>query len=359
MTRYRDTYAKINLGHIRDNVDAQYAKVHKPMIAIIKANAYGHGYKEVASLLKDHPHIAMFAVATLKEAVDLRHLGVTQDILILGAVPVVDLKIAVENDISLTLFSFEYLQDIYAHHVYEKPVKVHIGLDTGMNRIGLKSRAELDRMMRLIDPKIIDVQGVFTHFATADMPSLDHEYEKQLALFKTMIAGYDFKYVHCDNSAAMMYHDSQCGNLCRIGISMYGLDPSGAENPELKQAMSLYTKVVMVKVTPKGEKIGYGMTYTTQEDEYIATLPIGYADGFIRANQGREVYINGKFYPIVGRVCMDQMMVRVDETVKAHDVVEIFGEHISLSRMARELNTISYEIVCLISPRVERVYEDA
>jgi alanine racemase len=121
--------------------------------------------------------------------------------------------------------------------------------------------------------------------------------------------------------------------------------------------MSLYTKVAMVKIVPKGEKIGYGMTYQTSEDEYIATLPIGYADGLIRANQGRNVYINGKYYPIVGRVCMDQIMVKVDKDVKVHDEVEIFGEHISLASMAKELNTIPYEIPCLLSERVERLYK--
>ena len=155
----------------------------------------------------------------------------------------------------------------------------------------------------------------------------------------------------------MMFHHSDYGNLTRIGIAMYGVDPRGEENSDLKQAMSLYTKVAMVKVVPKGEKIGYGMTYTADEDQYIATLPIGYADGFTRANQGREVYINGHYYPVIGRVCMDQCMVKVDENVKPGDDVEIFGEHISLAKMAKEINTIPYEIICLISPRVERIYE--
>ena len=190
-----------------------------------------------------------------------------------------------------------------------------------------------------------------------DLLSDTDEYEKQLALFKSIVGNNRFKYIHCDNSAAMMFHHSDYGNLTRIGIAMYGVDPRGEENSDLKQAMSLYTKVAMVKVVPKGEKIGYGMTYTADEDQYIATLPIGYADGFTRANQGREVYINGHYYPVVGRVCMDQCMVKVDENVKPGDDVEIFGEHISLAKMAKEINTIPYEIICLISPRVERIYE--
>ena len=239
----------------------------------------------------------------------------------------------------------------------EIPLKVHLRIDSGMNRIGFKTEKEFEKAMEMIDSSKIDVEGIFTHFATADDFSQDDEYEKQLALFKSIVGNNRFKYIHCDNSAAMMFHHSDYGNLTRIGIAMYGVDPRGEENSDLKQAMSLYTKVAMVKVVPKGEKIGYGMTYTADEDQYIATLPIGYADGFTRANQGREVYINGHYYPVVGRVCMDQCMVKVDENVKPGDDVEIFGEHISLAKMAKEINTIPYEIICLISPRVERIYE--
>ena len=233
----------------------------------------------------------------------------------------------------------------------------YLSIDSGMNRIGFKTEKEFEKAMEMIDSSKIDVEGIFTHFATADDFSQDDEYEKQLALFKSIVGNNRFKYIHCDNSAAMMFHHSDYGNLTRIGIAMYGVDPRGEENSDLKQAMSLYTKVAMVKVVPKGEKIGYGMTYTADEDQYIATLPIGYADGFTRANQGREVYINGHYYPVVGRVCMDQCMVKVDENVKPGDDVEIFGEHISLAKMAKEINTIPYEIICLISPRVERIYE--
>lgn len=355
--RYRDTYAKISLKNIEDNVEYIYNKAKKPLIAIIKANAYGHGYKEVSGALKNNPHIAMFAVATLKEAVDLRDLGVSQDILVLGPIPLEGLEVAIEKRISLTLYSLDYLKEINKYHHYDQPVIVHIGIDSGMNRIGFKTKEAFKEAMHMIDPKKIDIEGVFTHFATADDPDQVDEYQKQLALFKEIVGDCNFRYIHCDNSAAMTYHQSNFGNLGRIGISMYGIDPSGEEDPNLKQAMSLYTKVTMVKKVPKGEKIGYGMTYTTNEDEYIATIPIGYADGFIRANQGREVYINGHYYPVVGRVCMDQCMVKVDGTVKPHDDVEIFGSHISLARMAKELNTIPYEIICLISPRVERKYE--
>ena len=357
VTLYRDTYAIVRLDHLVYNVETLYQKVKKPMMAIIKANAYGHGYKQVADALKNNPHIAMYGVATLKEAVDLRNSGIDKDILVLGAIPLEDEHIAVQYDISLTMFSFEYLEEIKKCHTGDKPVKIHIKLDTGMNRLGFKSEKEYEHLMRNIDPDVFNVEGIFTHFATADEPAKDDEYDKQEQLFHTIVKNQKFKYVHCQNSAAMLYHPEKQSNLARIGIAMYGVDPTGEENDELKQVMSLYSKVAMVKVVPAGEKIGYGMTYTAKTDEYIATIPIGYADGFIRANQGRNVYINGKYYPIVGRVCMDQMMVKVDETVKPHDV-EIFGSHISLCSMAKELNTIPYEITCLINERVERIYKN-
>lgn len=357
MTHYRDTYALIHLDYLKDNVNLLYQKVKKPMMAIIKANAYGHGYQQVADVLKDHPSIAMFGVATLKEAIDLRHAGVNKDILVLGAIPLEDLDMVIDNDITLTLYSKEYMQEIiYLYHHY-KPVKVHIKIDTGMNRLGFKTKEEFEDILKQCPPHIFQVDGVFTHFATADDERQDEAYFQQLEQFYNIIGEHQFKYIHCQNSASMMYHDATKSSLTRIGIAMYGVDPSGEECESLKQVMSLYTKVAMIKKIKKGEHIGYGYTYQAKEDEYIATVPLGYADGFIRANQGRHVYINGKEYPIVGRVCMDQMMIKVDESVKIHDQVEIFGEHITLARMAKELHTIPYEITCLVSERVERVYQ--
>lgn len=357
MIQYRDTYALINLDYLQENIETLYKKVQKPMMAIIKANAYGHGYQQVASVIKDYPNISAFGVATLKEAIDLRHAGVEKDILVLGAIPLEDLNMVVEYDISLTLYSKEYLQEIIYLYHHNKPVKVHIKIDSGMNRLGFKSKEEFEEVLSMCAPHIFTIDGVFTHFATADEPTLDDEYKKQLDKFNEIIGDRTFKYMHCQNSASMMYHDATPTNMTRIGIAMYGVDPAGNECDTLKQMMSLYTKIAFIKKVKKGEYIGYGYTYQADEDQYVATLPIGYADGLIRLNQGRHVYINGKEYPIVGRVCMDQCMVRVDESVKIHDLVEIFGEHITLARMAKELQTIPYEIMCLVSERVERQYK--
>lgn len=358
MTHYRDTYALIHLNYIKDNIETLYQKTKKPMMAILKANAYGHGYKQMAELLKNHQYIAMFGVATLKEAIDLRKSGVSQDILVLGAIPLNDLDLAIQYDITLTLFSLDYMKEIIENCNSDKPVKVHIKIDSGMNRIGIKNRNDFEYILSTYSPRIFQIDGVFTHFATADNPCQDDAYYAQVQKFNEIIDGYTFRYIHSQNSASMMYHHEDHTNLGRIGIAMYGVDPAGKECDELKQAMELYSKVIMVKKVYKGEKIGYGFTYTADEDQYVATLPLGYADGFIRANQGRHVYINGHYYPIVGRVCMDQMMIKIDETVQVHDQVEIFGPHISLACMAKELQTIPYEITCLLSERVERIYVD-
>ncbi len=357
MAQYRDTYALIQLDYLEDNVNTLYQKVQKPMMAIIKANAYGHGYQQVANILKDNPVIAMFGVATLKEAIDLRKAGIDKDILVLGAIPLEDLDMVIDYDITLTLYSQEYMHEIIYLYHHQKPVKVHIKIDTGMNRLGFKTKEEFEDVLSACPPHIFQIDGVFTHFATADDAMQNEAYQQQLNGFNEIIGSHQFKYIHCQNSAAMIYHDTTKSNITRIGIALYGVDPAGEECKTLKQAMSLYTKVAMIKQIKKGEHVGYGYTYQALEDEYIATLPIGYADGFIRANQGRCVYINGKEYPIVGRVCMDQMMVKVDKDVKVHDEVEIFGEHISLARMAKELKTIPYEITCLVSERVERIYK--
>ena len=355
MSLYRDTYAQINLRNLKENIETTYKKFKRPLMAVIKADAYGHGYQEVASYIKDIDYIEMFAVATLYEAIEIRELGIEKGILVLGAVPTTkeEIDLAIKYDISLTMISLEYLHHLTSL-IDDKPLKVHIKLDTGMHRIGLTSRQELEELMNTVDRNKFILDGIFTHYATADGD--DVAFNQQRELFYQMIDGYQFKYVHCCNSAAMTYHHDTGSNLGRIGIVMYGIDPAGNETDEFKQVMSLFSKVSMVKQINQGERVGYGLTYQAKENEYIATIPIGYADGLIRKNQGRKVYINGNYYQIVGRVCMDQMMVKVDETVKAGDQVEIFGDHISLASMAKDLETIPYEITCLISKRVERVY---
>ncbi len=351
----RDSYAVIDLKRLKENIEMVHQDFKRPLMAVIKADAYGHGFKEVATYINDIPYLEMFAVATLREAIELRELNIEKGILVLGAVPTrrEEIELAIKYGISLTIVSLEYYYLIKSFKL-DNPLKIHIKLDTGMSRIGLQTKQQLDELLDDINESQFEIEGVFTHFATADGDNL--EYQKQLDKYYEMTQGLNFKYMHCNNSAGMFYHDEKISNLGRIGITMYGLDPAGKHRGKFKQVMSLFSNVVMVKKIAKGTKIGYGMTYTAMTDEYIATIPIGYADGFIRKNQGREVFIKGKYYEIVGRVCMDQCMVRVDDSIGVGDQVEIFGDHISLDSMAKELDTISYEIICLIK-RIPRVYK--
>lgn len=354
MENYRDTIVVVDLERLLHNIRMIYKKSKKPLMAIIKANAYGHGDKEVATILETMPEIQMYGLATIKEAVELRKSGTKKEILVIGPTRIEDSHLAANCDIALTAYSLDYVKQLVSEH-YENPLKLHIKVDTGMNRIGLKDRASFEQAVHIIDQsKDLQAVGVFTHFGASEEEN--DTYCQQIERFRECIEGYSFQYIHADNTAGTMYHHDDFTNLDRLGIGMYGIDPKGVINPELQPVMGFYTKVMMVKKISKGEKVGYGFTYTATQDEYIATLPVGYADGFIRKNQGRKVYIRGKYYEIVGRICMDQMMVRCDETIQVGDEVEIFGDHISIVDMAHELETIPYEILCLITSRVERVY---
>lgn len=354
MEKYRDTYSEVNLKDINHNLDYIYQTCEKPMLAVVKANAYGHGSVVVGKICEEHPHVQMFGVATLGEGVELRHHGIEKDILVLGATREEDAYLASDFDITINIFSLPFAKAIASCN-FQKPLKVHIKLDTGMNRIGLKTKEEFEDVLHILstNPEIM-VEGVFTHYGASD--ELNSTYDAQFAAFKDMVGNHRFKYMHAANTAGALYHHENFTNMVRAGIAIYGIEPNGEEDTPLKQAMSLKSRITMVKPIKKGEKVGYGFTYTARKDEYIATVPIGYADGLIRKNQNRFVYIKGHYYQIVGRICMDQMMVSVDQTITVGDEIEIFGPHISLNQMAKELDTIPYEILCLVSERVKRIY---
>lgn len=354
MENYRDTYANINLDALKRNISHIHAIAKKPMMAIVKANAYGHGAVQIARAASTMDEIQMFGVATLGEAIELRNHGITKDILVIGASRPEDMMIASQRNISISVYSMDDLDKVLSAE-FENPLKVHIKVDTGMNRIGFKGKADFETaLQKLRAHPCIQVDGVFTHYGAAE--EFDDTYQHQFDTFREIVENHSFKYIHAANTAGALYHHEDFTNLVRVGIALYGVEPNGSDDTELEQVMSLYTRVVLTKKIQKGEYVGYGFTYQAKQDEYLATVPIGYADGIIRKNQNREVFINGKYYQIVGRICMDQMMIRVDEDIKVGDTVEIFGPHISLNRMAKELETIPYEIVCLLSLRVARHY---
>ncbi|MCM3729029.1 alanine racemase [Neobacillus cucumis] len=365
---YRDTWAEIDLDCIAENVSS--VKKHLPgqveIIAVVKANAYGHGDVQAAKTALS-AGASFLAVAILDEAVALRHKGIHAPILVLGATRPENVQVAAKYDISLTVFQQAWLQEAQKHLSVGDKVSLHIKVDTGMGRIGVRSREELSTVEQLIlGDKRFHFEGIFTHFATAD--DLDNRYfQQQLALFEDLLKVLTKrpKYIHSSNSAAAIRFPNAYFNAVRLGIAMYGLTPSLQMEKEipfpLKEAFSLQTKLVHVKQVKKGDKISYGATYESKEDEWIGTIPIGYADGWIRRLQGQEVLVDGKRSPIVGRICMDQCMVRLPANLPVGTNVTLIGrqgqQFISINEIAAKLETINYEVPCIITNRVPRLYK--
>lgn len=365
---YRDTWAEVDLDCIHANLTS--IKKHLPqevkMIAVVKANAYGHGDVQVAETALE-AGAAYLAVAFMDEAIALRNKGITAPILVLGAARPEDIQVAAKFNITLTVFQQEWLEEALKHLGTNDNISFHIKVDTGMGRIGVRSVTELIAVEQIISENAqFNLEGIFTHFATAD--ELDETYMyQQLALFEGMISALKQKpsYIHSSNSAAALRFPKAYFNAVRIGIAMYGLTPSLEMEKEipfqLKEAFSLRSRLVHIKKMQKGEKVSYGATYETDEEEWIGTIPIGYADGWIRKLQGQEVLVKGTKSPIVGRICMDQCMIHLPNEVPTGTTVTLIGaqenQFISVNEIAKKLETINYEIPCIIANRVPRLYK--
>ena len=367
MPYYRDTWVEIQLDHLDHNIRSMSERlpVETAIFAVVKANAYGHGYGQIAKEAL-HAGASALCVAFLDEGIHLRKKGIEAPILVLGASRPEDAKLAAEYNISLTVFQEEWLDEAMNFIGHGTRLKVHVKCDTGMGRIGIRDLTELKGIeKKLENNNCFMFEGLFTHFATAD--ELDQSlFKVQLSKFNHLVQSLETKpvYIHCANSAAAMLHNQTNFNAIRFGIAMYGLSPSPEIKPylpfELKEVFSLHTKIINVKKVHAGDTVSYGATYKAEKEEWIATIPIGYADGWIRKLQGQEVLVNGARAQIVGRVCMDQCMIRLPEYSPIGTTVTLIGsqgnENISIDDIAVKLETINYEIPCLISTRVPRVY---
>lgn len=364
---YRDTWAEVNLDAITDNVQQMKSRlpVETQLMAVIKANAYGHGDLQVARTALD-AGANYLAVAFLDEAIALRQKGIEAPILVLGLIRPIDINIAARHHITITVFQEEWLEEASFCLEQDLTITIHLKLDTGMGRIGIRDTSTLQRIEGMIrEDERFKLEGVFTHFATAD--SLDESYfNQQLETFQHMLKFLTIKpmLIHASNSAAALKSSSATFNAVRYGISMYGLSPSQEMKDilpfALKPAFSLRSRIVHIKKVTAGDKISYGTNYEAKEEEWIGTLPIGYADGWIRKLQGGEVLINGMRVPIVGKICMDQCMIKLPQHFPIGTVVTLIGkdeeESIAMEEVAARLETINYEIPCLISSRVPRVF---
>ncbi|ALS24152.1 alanine racemase [Paenibacillus naphthalenovorans] len=369
---YRPTRVEISLDALRHNLE-EFRRVlpeHVSMMAVVKADAYGHGAVEVCREALSSG-VKYIAVAFLDEGLELRQAGITAPILVLGYTPPEGLETAWENDITLNVYTHELLDAWERLGPRERPLNIHIKIDSGMNRLGLTEEHEaielIERAMRIPG---LRVEGLFTHYACADETDKSYTLE-QYGRFERVVEhfhrqGIRFPWVHAGNSAAAIDTPNLTYNMVRLGISMYGLYPSEEVNQQiidLQPVLSIKSAVVMVKKVPPGAGVSYGAIYRTEGEETIATLPIGYADGFSRILTGKaQVLIKGQRVPIVGRICMDQCMMNVTglADISVEEEVVILGsqgeERITAEEHAQWLGTINYEVICMISHRVPRVY---
>lgn len=361
-----NTYVKIDLDAIAQNYRRLCQKAGVPVMAVVKADAYGHGAVQVAKALGDCP---FFGVSSVAEALELRNAGVSAPILILGHVFSAHYPILAEQDIRCTVFSYEDAVAL-SEAAGEKRVCCHIAVDTGMSRIGFQvSEESADICQKISRLPGICVEGVFSHFATADEKDLTaaraqaERFDRFLAMLKAR--GVEAPLCHMDNTAGILNFTGHY-HMVRAGIALYGLYPSPDLEealPGLAPAMTWHTRVAQVKTLEPGRAISYGGTFVTEKETVVATVPAGYADGYRRNLSNRfYVLIRGKKAPILGRVCMDQFMVDVTDIpgVRAGDGVVLMGKDgektISAEALAEAAGSFNYEQVCDISRRVERVY---
>ena len=361
------SWITIDLNTLYCNLKTYKASLRSNLdiMAVVKADAYGHGDRVVAKFLSDNG-IRHFAVSNIDEAIHIREAGTEGQILILGYTPAERAADLQKYSISQALLSEEYARKI-ADTGFQ--IKCQFALDTGMRRVGLNADApdECENIIRTYAKKL-QLEGLFTHLCVADTPSQDEFTKKQIGLFEEIVkrvSDIRLPFCHCMNSAGGLWYQSQYYCFARLGIILYGLKPDYMNTlPEgIEQVLSWKSVVSMVKDVKPGDTIGYGRFFPVDHPMRIATIPTGYADGYPRllSNKG-WVLVNGKRAPIVGRVCMDQMMVDVTgiPDVEYETEVTLIGksgnEVITADDLAHLIETIGYEIVCGISKRVERVY---
>ena len=366
---YENTYLQVDLDAIEANFHAIHKKAGVPVLAVVKADAYGHGAVSVAKFLEDK--CAFFGVANIEEALELRHAGIQTPILILGPSPVCAFHHVVRENIRPTLFRLEEAKALSEEACRQnKTVSFHMAVDTGMNRIGMPATEDSARLcLQMAALPGLRAEGVFSHLATADCPDLSHA-KAQAERFDRFCGwlealGLSVPIRHLDNSAGLM-NFSKHYDMVRAGIVLYGIYPSDSMDPTdlpLKPALSWYSRVTHVKLLPPGCPISYGGTFVTTKPTRVATVAVGYADGYRWSLSGHfHVLIRGKKAPILGRICMDQLMVDVTDIPDAatEDAVVLIGsdgaESICVERISAACHSFPYEFICGINRRVSRIY---
>lgn len=374
MKTYSRVYARIDLDAIAYNMEQMKQRIdgHTQIMAVIKTDAYGHGAVQVAQMLEKYEYIWGFAVATLDEAVVLRVEGIKKPILVLGCIFPDQYMEMLDNDIRMNVYTEEMAKEISNMARREgKTAYLHIKLDTGMGRLGFSITEEsVEAITRISKLPNVRMEGVFTHFAKADEKDKTFT-KKQMKEFEYMTKmlkekGVSFSYEHCANSAAIIDVPEARFDIVRAGISTFGLYPSEEVDKEavhLKPALALKSHVAFVKEIEEGTPVSYGGTFIAEHKMKIATIPVGYGDGYPRALSGvGYVLIRGKKAPILGRICMDQFMVDVTDIdgVSFGDKVTLIGrdgnEYISVEMLGELSGRFNYEFICDLGKRIPRVY---
>lgn len=372
MKQYKRVYATVDLDAIRQNMEAMKANIAKGTMicGVVKSDGYGHGSVPVAKAVEDL--VWGYAVAAVEEGWVLRDHHITKPILVLGYVPEEEFESLVEQEIRYTVSEWKEVEILSKiAQKLGKNAYVHIKMDTGMGRIGLRFAEEILTLAQKIEtlPNIV-IEGIFTHMATADMADKTKAKE-QIRMFKEMLQllennGIYIPIRHCSNSAGIIDLKEANIDMVRAGIALYGLYPSEEVNKEnvcLTPALELKSIVSYLKTVPKGSPIGYGATFVTQKEMKVATVSIGYGDGYPRAlsNKGYAL-VRGKKAPIIGRICMDQFMMDVSDIpeIQQGDTVTLIGkdqnEQITVEELAELAGTFNYEFVCDLGKRIPRVY---
>ncbi len=364
----RPTYAIVNLKYLKQNYLAIKRKTKTDVMAVVKANAYGHGVKEVVNELNSLSEPPKYyGVAVSEEGIELRKLKVKQPILIFEPISTYNIDEIIKFNLIPTIFSNEHIKLIYQKS-NSKKLKVHIKIDTGMGRLGVRYDEAVKFIREISKSNVISIDGIYTHFATSDEMDLSFA-NLQLQRFKNIIdelkrEKINFGLAHCANSGAILNLPNSYFDLVRPGISLYGYYPSleTSESIKLKPVMSIVSVVSSIQKIKKNESVSYGRKYYSDKNTNVVSVPIGYADGFIRnlTNKSKAI-IKGKFYLQVGQVTMDRIMFDInDDNIKVGDKVILIGKEKKLEitawDWAKVLNTIPYEITCGISQRIKRVY---
>ena len=368
----RPVWAEIDLDAVKFNIEnIKKISNDREVVAVVKADAYGHGAVDIIPTLLENG-ASRLAVAMISEALELRRNNIKAPIMILGYTPLEYGKELIESDIEQTVYDLDYAKELSKiAESLGKKAKIHIAIDTGMGRIGfLPGKETVSVIEEIVKLEGIDTIGMFTHFATADEKDKTYTYE-QFNKIKGIIESLkdrkiEIPFKHVSNSGAIMDMPETFLEGVRAGIILYGYYPSDEVDKSklpLKKVLTLKTRVSHVKELEKDMYISYGRTFKTLRKSIIATIPVGYADGYSRLLSGKaKVIINGKAAPVVGRICMDQCMVDVTDIgeVKVGDEVVLLGEDNGIKYdaddMARDMGTINYEIICMLKQRIPRVY---